>query len=182
MGNQHLVAPILKAVSPENKLSLARGKHRAYGLEDSKEHSTLRRNTAMQKLKEIIAEIEEHASGLIKLQSIGILKDIAARIGAGDRKEAKKTAQEKWDTLDYEFYAIDRGVQEISLDQEKAWTLYKISSLLEKAQSILIMEEIVAPTPYVGGPATAMFLDRGLPRGKKAYPVLLKELMKAAQK
>lgn len=134
-------------------------------------------------LSEIVSEMEKLATGLIKLQAITVFREVLSLFEAEKKEEARKLAKEKWEDLDYEYYALDQGsggeLAEISKEQKAK--LFSLSLWLEEGQHWLIQILQVEPGVGLSGPLMAMIIDKGLEKGKRAYPALLRELMEAVK-
>ena len=87
-------------------------------------------------LQEIIQNIEQLAENLVQLFSVGILKEILSLLEQGRREEAEKAIGKGWEVLDFEYYALSEG----ALGSEKKEQYWKVASLIEKVEELLIQE------------------------------------------
>lgn len=133
----------------------------------------------MQELRETIEKMKGLSDDLIKLHSTEALENICSCLEQCEYEKAREITQKSWDMFEYEYYALLYGKS--NFPEKTELILWDLEDLLEKAESILIENLLAEPTPFVGGPAKAELADLSLPPGKRAYPALLRELMKAAK-
>ncbi len=141
----------------------------------------------MQELIDMAKELRELAAGLIDLQSVDHLEQIIDLLKKNEKEDNRKEIKDiifiAWEAMNYEYHSLDQGPSALDdLPGEVKKKLYKMSYLIEQSQLFIIRVFVIRNLPlpdFLGGGALMVtFIDRTLPKGKRAYPALLKDLMK----
>jgi len=124
-------------------------------------------------LQEIVQNIEQLAENLVHVQlfSVEILRGILFSLEQGKQEEAEKAIAKGWEILDFEYYALS----ERALGSEKKEQCWKVASLIEKVEELLIREGLDTYVQFKQDPKLRQ--DILLSPERRFYSTALQQMM-----